>query len=90
MKSFAVKYPERYVQCLIDDTVVVIITKWANTIQADHHFKRVKDKAKGHGEIIHLGEKKIIVENLEREFKPLKNIVRKYKIMGKIFRGEID
>lgn len=90
MKSFVCEYQDRYVQYFVDDTTVVIITRWPSAKKADDDFKKIKERAKKRGKITHLGNTKIAIRNLKKKFKPAKRIFRKRTIMGKRFRERIN
>jgi hypothetical protein len=81
MESFVAEYEEYSEQVISDGNFFITIKKLPYPAKVGIEYKLAKSKARNKGaKVTTLGEKKIILKEIRH--RPLKEIIRKRKVMG--------
>lgn len=89
MQSFLAKHSDCREQVIQDSKFVIIIREFGSVAEANNEYKNVKDEVRKIAEKIkHLTKEKTMVKQIRH--RPLKELIKKRKIMGLPVRWDED
>lgn len=87
MQSFLAKHEDCQEQVIQDGKFVIIIREFGCVVEANNEYKNVKNETKKIAEKIkHLTKEKTMIKKIRH--RPLKELIRKRKILGLPVRWE--